>query len=82
MVQQLHNAEETHAKKFVLLEINETPVSGSIVLARYGNRTTLKRLREKEAGGWELCYEDGSGAVIPLKDGEWEVIGWFVRVVN
>lgn len=66
---------------FVLLEMNETPVDDMIVLARYDDQTTLKRLREKEDGGWELRYEDGSGAIIPLKDGEWEVIGWFVRVV-
>lgn len=67
---------------FVLLEMNETPVDDMIVLARYDDQTTLKRLREKEGGGWELRYEDGSGAIIPLKDGEWEVIGWFVRVVG
>lgn len=67
---------------FVLLEMNETPVDDMIVLARYDDQTTLKRLREKEGGSWELRYEDGSEAIIPLKDGEWEVIGWFVRVVG
>lgn len=67
---------------FVLLEVNETPVCGAIALVRYGNQTTLKRLHQKDDGTWELWYEDGSGAVIPLKDGEWEVIGWFVRVVG
>ncbi|MEL3908047.1 MAG: S24 family peptidase [Treponemataceae bacterium] len=67
---------------FVLLEVNETPVCGAIALVRYGNQTTLKRLHQKDDGTWELWYEDGSGAVIPLKDGEWEVIGHYVRVVG
>lgn len=66
---------------YVLLEINETPVSGEIVLARYSNRTTLKRLRQKADCSWELCYEDGSMATIDLSGHDWAVVGRFVAVV-
>nr|DAF17932.1 MAG TPA: LexA repressor [Caudoviricetes sp.] len=67
---------------FVLLEYTDTALSGEIMVVKYGEQTTLKRLFQKEDGSWELLYEDGSGAVIPLKDGDWEVKGHYVRVVN
>ena len=67
---------------FVLLEYTDTALSGEIMVVKYGEQTTLKRLSQKEDGAWELLYEDGSGAVIPLKDGDWEVKGHYVRVVN
>ena len=66
---------------FVLLEYTDTALSGEIMVVKYGEQTTLKRLSQKEDGSWELLYEDGSGAVIPLKDGDWEVKGYYVRVV-
>ena len=67
---------------FVLLEYTDTALSGEIMVVKYGEQTTLKRLFQKEDGSWELLYEDGSGAVIPLKDGDWEVKGHYVRVVG
>lgn len=67
---------------FVLLEYTDTALSGEIMVVKYGEQTTLKRLSQKEDGAWELLYEDGSSAVIPLKDGDWEVKGHYVRVVN
>lgn len=67
---------------FVLLEYTDTALSGEIMVVKYGEQTTLKRLSQKKDGSWELLYEDGSGAVIPLKDGDWEVKGHYVRVVN
>ena len=66
---------------FVLLEYTDTALSGEIMVVKYGEQTTLKRLSQKEDGSWELLYEDGSSAVIPLKDGDWEVKGHYVRVV-
>lgn len=66
---------------FVLLEYTDTALSGEIMVVKYGEQTTLKRLFQKEDGSWELLYEDGSGAVIPLKDGDWEVKGHYVKVV-
>ena len=67
---------------FVLLEYTNTALSGEIMVVKYGEQTTLKRLSQKEDGSWELLYEDGSGAVIPLKDGDWEVKGHYVRVLG
>ena len=67
---------------FVLLEYTDTALSGEIMVVKYGEQTTLKRLSHKEDGSWELLYEDGSGAVIPLKDGDWEVKGHYVRVLG
>ena len=67
---------------FVLLEYTDTALSGEIMVVKYGEQTTLKRLSQKKDGSWELLYEDGSGAVIPLKDGDWEVKGHYVRVVG
>ena len=67
---------------FVLLEYTDTALSGEIMVVKYGEQTTLKRLSQKEDGAWELLYEDGSGAVIPLKDGDWEVKGHYVRVLG
>ena len=66
---------------FVLLEYTDTALSGEIMVVKYGEQTTLKRLCQKEDGSWELLYEDGSSAVIPLKDGDWEVKGHYVKVV-
>ena len=66
---------------FVLLEYTDEPVSGAIMVVKYGNNTTLKRLHERADGIWELLYEDGSGAKIELQEGDWAVKGKMVRVV-
>ena len=66
---------------FVLLEYTDEPVSGTIMVVKYGNNTTLKRLHERADGIWELLYEDGSGAKIELQEGDWAVKGKMVRVV-
>lgn len=65
----------------VLLEAKDIPESGDIVIARYENQTTLKRLKQKEDGRWELLYEDGSRAKIELIDPDWEIQAKFIRVV-
>ena len=65
----------------VLLEAKETPESGDIVIARYENQTTLKRLKQRDDGRWELLYEDGSRAKIELIDPDWAIQAKFIRVV-
>lgn len=65
----------------VLLEAKDIPESGDIVIARYENQTTLKRLKQKEDGRWELLYEDGSRAKIELIDPDWAIQAKFIRVV-
>lgn len=65
----------------VLLEAKDIPESGDIVIARYENQTTLKRLKQRDDGRWELLYEDGSRAKIELIDPDWAIQAKFVRVV-
>ena len=65
----------------VLVRCTGTPASGAIQVLRYQGRSTLKRLREVEGGGWEMHYEDGSGKVVPLDSGDYEVQGEFVAVL-
>jgi SOS-response transcriptional repressor LexA len=65
----------------VLIRHAGAPVSGAVQVVRYQGRSTLKRLREVEGGGWELHYEDGTGRVIPVDSGDYEVQGEFVAIL-
>jgi SOS-response transcriptional repressor LexA len=65
----------------VLIRCTDTPANGAIQVLRYHGKSTLKRLREVEGGGWEMHYEDGSGKVVPLDSGDYEVQGDFVAVL-
>ena len=65
----------------VLVRCTDTPANGAIQVLRYQGKSTLKRLREVEGGGWEMHYEDGSGKVVPLDSGDYEVQGEFVAVL-
>lgn len=65
----------------VLLEYCNSPVNGSIMVVKYGENTTLKRLHQTDEGEWQLLFEDGSGAIIPLKDGNWEAKAMFITVL-
>jgi SOS-response transcriptional repressor LexA len=65
----------------VLIRHRDTPVDGTIQVVRYQGKSTLKRLRELEGGGWEMHYEDGSGKVVLLDSGDYEVQGEFVAVL-
>lgn len=66
---------------YVLLEYSSAGCDDCIAVVTYEGTTTLKRLHQNSDGSWELRYEDGSGAIIPLKAGQWEVSGLFVRVL-
>lgn len=65
----------------VLLEYTDQPIDGDIMVVSYNSNTTLKLLHQNIKGEWELLYQDGSGAKIELKDGDWEVKGRFVAVL-
>jgi SOS-response transcriptional repressor LexA len=65
-----------------LIRYADTPVDGAIQVVRYQGRSTLKRLREIEGGGWEMHYEDGSGTVAPLDSGDYETQGDCVAVLT
>ena len=65
----------------VLLEYTDQPIDGEIMVVSYNSNTTLKLLHQNIKGEWELLYQDGSGAKIELKDGDWEVKGRFVAIL-
>jgi SOS-response transcriptional repressor LexA len=65
----------------VLIRCTDTPANGAIQVVRHEGKSTLKRLRETRGGGWELHYEDGSGKVLRLESGDYEVQGEFVTVL-
>ena len=65
----------------VLIRCDEAPRDGAIQVVRYKRKSTLKRLREVEGGGWELHYEDGTGRVIPVDSGQYEVQGDFTAIL-
>jgi SOS-response transcriptional repressor LexA len=65
----------------VLIRHADVPVDGAVQVVRYQGKSTLKRLREIEGGGWELHYEDGSGKVISVTSGDYEVQGEFVAIL-
>jgi SOS-response transcriptional repressor LexA len=64
-----------------LIRHAEAPRDGAIQVIRYQGKSTLKRLRETEGGGWELHYEDGSGRVIPAASSDFTVQGDFVAIL-
>jgi repressor LexA len=65
----------------VLIRCADAPRDGAVQVVRYQGKSTLKRLREREGRGWELHYEDGSGRVIPVDSGDYQVQGDFVAVL-
>jgi SOS-response transcriptional repressor LexA len=65
----------------VLIRRSDTPRNGAIQVAAWQGRSTLKRLREKEGGGWELRFEDGTNRAIAVETGECRVQGDFVAVL-
>jgi repressor LexA len=65
----------------VLVRHADTPKDGAVQVVRYKGKSTLKRLREVEGRGWELHYEDGTGTVISVDSGKYEVQGDFVAVL-
>lgn len=66
---------------YVLLEYTDQPIDGEYMVVSYNSNTTLKLLHQNIKGEWELLYQDGSGAKIELKDGNWEVKGRFITVL-
>jgi hypothetical protein len=65
----------------VLVRHTDVPIDAAIQVVRYQGKSTLKRLRELEGGGWEMHYEDGSGKVVLLDSGDYEIQGEFTAVL-
>ena len=58
-----------------IIRKSEHLVSGQIILVRHDGEYTLKRYLDGEDGGVRLAYEDGSGRVVEMLPGSWEMIG-------
>ena len=65
----------------ILIRRADVPRHGAIQVVAWQGKSTLKRLKEKEGGGWELRFEDGTGRVIVVDSGEYLVQGDFVAVL-
>ena len=61
----------------VLIRATNDPQEGKIMLVRYENRSTLKRLK-KVKNIWILCWEDGSGKEVEVKSKDYQVQGLHV----
>jgi SOS-response transcriptional repressor LexA len=69
---------DIHDGDIALIRHAEEPENGEIMLVRYGNESTLKRIRIRRKAVY-LCWEDGSGQEIKVDSDEYEVQG---RLVN
>jgi repressor LexA len=65
----------------VLIRWTDVPADGAIQVVRYGDKVTLKLVREAPGKGWELRYMDGSGKTIICDSGEYETLGEFAAVL-
>jgi SOS-response transcriptional repressor LexA len=61
-----------------LIRHAEEPENGEIMLVRYGNESTLKKIRIRRKSVY-LCWEDGSGQEVKVDSDEYEIQG---RLVN
>jgi SOS-response transcriptional repressor LexA len=61
-----------------LIRHTKEPEDGEIMLVRYGNESTLKRIRLRRNTVY-LCWEDGSGQKIKIDSDEYEIQG---RLIN
>jgi SOS-response transcriptional repressor LexA len=66
---------------YVIIRRAEEPENGKIMLVRYGDESTIKRIRIKE-GKVLLCWEDGSGKIIEADSSEYEIQGEFMKVLR
>ncbi len=59
----------------VLIRKKDHPIDGKIMLVRYKNCSTLKRIYINDRGTTYLCWEDGSGKRIAVTSEDYEVQG-------
>ena len=74
---------DTHTGDIVVIRRAEEPVDGKIMLVRYENSSTLKRIKiketKKEGRRVYLHWEDGSGNARMVDSTEYEIQGEFYR---
>jgi SOS-response transcriptional repressor LexA len=66
---------------YVIIRQAEEPQDGRVMLVRYGNESTVKRIRLKGKKVL-LCWEDGSGEIIEVDSSEYEIQGEFVKLLR
>jgi SOS-response transcriptional repressor LexA len=66
---------------YVIIRRAEEPESGKVMLVRYGNESTIKRIKLKGKKVL-LCWEDGSGKIIEVDSSEYEIQGEFVKLMR
>lgn len=65
----------------VLIRAQKHADPGDIILVRYENESTIKKLCLTPTG-YCLEYMDGTGRRIEIKDGNWEIQGKFICVIK
>jgi SOS-response transcriptional repressor LexA len=66
---------------YVIMRRAEEPENGKVMLVRYGNESTVKRVKV-EGEKVFLCWEDGSGEIIEVDSSEYEIQGEFVKLLR
>jgi SOS-response transcriptional repressor LexA len=66
---------------YVVIRRAEEPQNGKIMLVRYGNESTLKRIRIRDNKVY-LHWEDGSGTERLIDSSEYEIQGEYVAVLR
>jgi SOS-response transcriptional repressor LexA len=65
----------------VVIRHTNEPVDGKIMLVRYEDKSTLKRLAER-GGKWYLLWDDGTGREIQVKSKDFQVQGLHVETIK
>jgi SOS-response transcriptional repressor LexA len=66
---------------YIIIRRAEEPESGKVMLVRYGNESTVKRVK-MDGKKVILCWEDGSGKTIEVDSPEYEIQGEFVKLLR
>jgi SOS-response transcriptional repressor LexA len=66
---------------YVVMRRAEEPEDGRVMLVRYGNESTVKRIRLR-GNKVLLCWEDGSGKTVEVDSSEYEIQGEFVKLMR
>jgi SOS-response transcriptional repressor LexA len=66
---------------YVIMRRAEELEYGKVMLVRYDNESTIKRIKLK-GGKVLLCREDGSGEIIEVDSSEYEIQGEFVKLMR
>jgi SOS-response transcriptional repressor LexA len=66
---------------YVIMRLAEEPLHGKVMLVRYGNESTVKRIKI-EGNKVFLCWEDGSDESIEVDSSEYEIQGEFVKLLR